>query len=375
MKRSRRFLPLVLCVSGFAAACIGGSVGCGNGDDNSSGVPSPSDASADGTPGKGDSSSEGPGFDATTDASKADGGTEIDATVHDGGETPDTGATTEHDADAALPGLDGGTGSDADAGSSSHDASPDVATVFFDAGEAGVSIATYATEVATALCQGLDQCCSPPSGMVFDLPNCIAMQSATNYNQGINLGDGGNLVLDPAKAQACLNDLVTVNCASITAAEEVQQFSDCYSALVGTLGTGAPCVGSIECNPNDFCDTPRDGGTVGTCQPLRGTGQPCGDFGTQDLNTSEEACSYRGSGNNGLRCANMDLNSHETFPDAASWACEPEVAPDASCNVSVDCTTKLCDPGANFDFYYCVNSHPYVYPLVCTNFYAAADGG
>jgi hypothetical protein len=371
MKRFRRVLPLVLSASGFAAACIGASTGCGSGDDNSTAVQTPAtDSGTDGTVGASDASKEAgdaskEGSDATVpDSGVLDTGT---ITADTGTITVDTGVPDARDAGADVTTQTNDGGEDA--------AKPDTGVAFFDAGEAGITIGTFAREVATAVCQSFATCCVPPSGMVFDSEKCITTQSISNFNESVNLGDAGDLTLDQAKAQACLDDLATVDCPSSTGTQVVQQFSDCYQALVGTLGTGASCTDSIECGLSDFCDLPLDGGAVGTCQALRTTGGPCGDFGSQNTIQSEQACSHRGAGLNGLRCSNADLNTGDPFPDAASWLCEPEVAAGSGCNLAVDCTTKLCDPGANNNLFQCVNSKPYVYPANCTPYYSAVDAG
>jgi hypothetical protein len=366
MRSFRRIVPVVLSVSGFAAACIGASAGCGSGDDTTSSVPSVDagpdgtltspDAATDGGGGKPNDASVSPDVDAGHSTPDADSGTSIvdaDASIQEPDSTPPL--------KDATPGAE-------DAGSDAADS----AVIYFDAGEAGITAATFATEVATAICDAFARCCSIPSGMTFNTAGCITQQTPLNFNLGVNLADSGDVVLDQTKAQACLNDLLSVNCADRTGTVAIQEFSDCYGAMFGTLATGAGCVGSVECNPNDFCDTPLDGGAVGTCQPLRTQGEPCGDFGTQDPTRAQEACSYRGSGNDGLRCADLDLNTAAEL-DAASWVCSPQFEAGSNCINNVDCVTRLCDPGPNRNLYECTDNETYVYPFVCEAY--LVDGG
>jgi len=80
------------------------------------------------------------------------------------------------------------------------------------------------------------------------------------------------------------------------------------------------------------------------------------------------ACSYRGSGNTELQCHNEDFVTGALFPDAASWFCNPELPLDASCNFNIDCQSKLCDPGANFNVYLCTSSETFIYPVECNAF-------
>jgi hypothetical protein len=371
MKTFRRLLPVILSASGFAVACIGTSVGCGG--DDTSGTPAV-DSGTDGTVETGDAAKE------ASTVIAPDGG---DATLPDGGKSdtgvPDSGvdsgatdgaANAEVDADATAkdsgPEADGKADASADTG--------DGGVTFFDAGEGGLSVATYATEVARAYCQSIEKCCpAAPNGQYFSLNLCVATQSTTNFNQDVNLSDGGNVVLNLTKAQACLNDLASVNCSDVTTLAVTQQFTDCYGALVGTIQDGASCVSSIECSATSFCDLPLDGGAVGTCQPLRTAGESCEDF-AKDPTKSEEACSHRGSGLGGLRCANEDLSTGSEL-DASAWVCASAVAPPNGCNVAVDCTTLLCDPGMNFDLYQCVTDQTFIYPSSCTSYYVDSDAG
>jgi hypothetical protein len=405
MTRARRILLGVVGVSSLACLSIVASTGCG-GDDSSGIEPSgdaggdvtvESDASKDGST----AADGGATHDATTpvdgsalgDGASGDGGSTVDSgSAADGGTTegghPGDGgggngdasdAATHPDADAQVTDaqvtdaqVDAAAPKDAGADAAETADAADAAIVFFDAGEAGLSVATFTTEIAQALCQGLARCCTVPNGSSFDMAGCINTQMTTNFNTGANVADSGDLTLDPVKAQACLNDLASVNCAATTGTDTVKEFDDCYTALSGTLTTGAPCVKSVECVQSDFCDLPTDGGATGTCQPMRTSGEPCGDFGSRSLVQSEEACSYRGSGNTGLRCANVDLATL-TVLDAGTWVCSPEVAPDSGCGFAVDCTTRLCDPGPGFSLYQCVDTKPYVYPAVCASY--IVDGG
>jgi hypothetical protein len=260
--------------------------------------------------------------------------------------------------------------------------------------DSGAAIPPFLTEVATAFCAKLEACCKTniDSG-TFDTASCIAINTPVGY-EGTALGaaallEAGVLTYDPTKAAACLNDINAIDCTGdlITAQQQNAILTDCTAAVYGSLGSGAPCTEAIECASGLFCDLPLDGGVTGACAPLRGDGGACGNFGdivvNYDFGQSEEACSYRRTGNTGLRCNNEDPNTGNDIDGGpAAWTCEPAGAVGAGCNFNQDCTTQLCDPGApGYPYiepdgsivaggvtYTCSNSIPFTYYNSCLAF-------
>jgi hypothetical protein len=274
--------------------------------------------------------------------------------------------------------------------------------------DSSAAIPPFLTSLATAFCAKVKACCANemPTGTTFDTNGCIAVNTPVGY-QGTALGmadiqeAGVPLKFDPAKAAACLADINAIDCTAnaLTTAQQIAILTDCTDAISGEYSAGTPCVASIECGSGMFCKTPApgtlgpDGGPVaGTCTALRGAGGPCGDFGDisqggpngYDYGLSEEACSYRRTGNTQLACYNYLLDGTGDIDGGpAAWTCQPAGQATALCNVNQDCTTMLCDPGAPGYPYYgadgglvaaggtnfkCANSMPFAYPNACLPF-------
>jgi hypothetical protein len=169
---------------------------------------------------------------------------------------------------------------------------------------------------------------------------------------GVNLLDGGNVAFDPVKAQNCLADISAIDCRTdqLTTADMKALFPDCFDALTGTLPLNAPCQGSIECSPGEFCGPLADGGMA--CQAVRGAGGSCLDFfadggagspvpGNTGTN-SQNICSYRGSGNTNLYCNYLDPSTFRSLPPDGGWTCLPALDAGAPCINHQDCTSKVC---------------------------------
>jgi hypothetical protein len=226
--------------------------------------------------------------------------------------------------------------------------------------------------MAAAECQKLAACCNNTAA--FDMTTCERQVLPNGYSGAITDSlaylDGGVLTFDPAKAQACLNDLAAIDCGlnEVTAALQASLLDDCTAAVTGTLTVGATCASSIQCLTGEYCDTPTDGG-AGQCALLQTAGGSC-SFGTQTAESSESACSFRGSGDTALRCANADVNAHALL-EAGSWVCAPAGAADAGCNLDDDCVTRLCITPAGT----CVSARVFVDPDTCAYYNLLADAG
>ena len=120
-------------------------------------------------------------------------------------------------------------------------------------------------------------------------------------------------------------------------------------SVTGSVTAGQPCAQSVECASGLFCQpTDPTVGLAGTCTALKTAGETCGLFDNnnapQDSITSEEACSYRGSGAPALRCNSLDPVDSSNYSAESTWTCEPAVALGEACNTTVWCANGICDP-------------------------------
>lgn len=354
----------------MACAAVFSFVGCGNGDDNNAAAPNVSDAS---TPDAGSDASKDAttnkdsGTDSTVPAAEtgADSSTNVDAnSVEDTGITHDGSA--EGDGQASDARVQDVIVGDADA---------DIPQQPIEAGafDASTSMAAFPGQVAAAICARTAACCGTSANAPnFNLSYCLGVSQGFN---GSNLGtqylDGGNVVFDANKAQECLANIDAIDCTNndISSALATVLYQSCFGALTGVLGTGSPCHDAIECATGNFCG-PSDGGTLGTCEPLKTEGQSCGDFAT--VATTSEArslgqteCSYRGSGNTSAWCDFYNLTSGAAIADAGGWTCVADQQLDSICANGQECTSLVCDPGADQNVYKCASSSTFLYPFAC----------
>jgi hypothetical protein len=253
--------------------------------------------------------------------------------------------------------------------------------------DSAAAMKAFPGQVAQALCQKLAECCLGTDASAFDMNGCVTSVTPVGYS-GTFLGsvdyinsDAGILAFNPMAAQACLQDIGSIDCTAnlLTSQVQVSILNDCVGAIYGTLGAGASCTDTIECGINMYCDLPLDAGTTGTCQPLVGNGGSC-YFGSQNpsenFGQSEEACSYRRTGNSGLRCNNAQLDGNPLDGGSNTWTCMQAAPVGSGCNFNQDCLSRLCDPGANpvtNPVFQCVSSETFVYPSACAGF--IKDGG
>ncbi len=262
------------------------------------------------------------------------------------------------DDDTVVTGDGGvdGTSPDAQPDTEVPEAGPDTG---LDAGPPPKSVADFAAQVETALCGSFTRCCFGDANLAdggavdggrYDANECGRLYKGIGFefsSTGHELVDGGEAAIDGAKALACLDRIKNLPCA-LTGPEMTAARATCFDAIVGARTTGQPCEGSIECAKGNFCDP--DGGT---CAPLRGAGGACSIFDTgsdeRDSVRSEEACSWRGSGDTQLRCDSYNAETG-VYRARGDWKCQPQVEADAGCNSTVWCKDAICDA---FDGYYC----------------------
>lgn len=257
-------------ISLAACAAIAG-VGCG-GDDASTSI------TTDGS------------IEATTEAG-SDGSAEAEpqeGSSGGGDSSPDD--VQEPGSEAGVADADAGGGpimdaSDASDANSANEASAPV----YDG-----SLIDYPIQVSNAFCTAKQTCClvSPASwnqvSCVKELELGGGFRSLSTYTHSL---DGGHVELDASAAETCISDmetLLTAACGTVTSENVLRLQTECYGALVGTLGVDAgTCTSSIECANGAYCTS------HGVCAPLQGLGGPC---------SSTDSCAYRGSSDAGIYC-------------------------------------------------------------------------
>jgi hypothetical protein len=277
-------------------------------------------------------------------------------------------AAPDGEADTSAPPPDGG--------------SPDV-QVDAPSFDGGLTVENYTDQVAAAMCSALTRCCFgnanvPDGGAVdggtFNHEQCRGIYETIGFedsNSGHFAMTAGNVVIDQQAGVDCLQKIDTLACV-LTGAAMKEIRSACFKAIKGTVANGQPCRASLECAEGLFCSstdgTPGDGGVIGTCQPLRGQGDKCSIYETGDLfedsRASEEACSWRRSGNTNLRCASYDFVADEYRP-RDEWTCQPTVANGQGCNTTVWCSDGICDPLTG---YLCQSPLEYFNQFACEAF-------
>jgi hypothetical protein len=353
-----------------AVGCAGGlgvlAIGCGSGDDHGGGPVVEGDATTD----------------AMGDAAKADGATP-DVVAKDGGDAGNA-------ADASDAALDGATSDAGDAGDGSVttvDGSVTDASITDAGPDVSPALLAFPGQVAQALCGKYQACCAGSDAGSFDMAGCVASQTQQGYSSTLlgvsSFVSTGVFVFDSTKAQACLNDIASIDCSAnlLTTAAQTALLNDCTEAVVGTIAAGASCQLSVQCSQNQFCNVPSDGGLLGVCAPLVGDGGTCsigpvsGTPAIPNYGLSQEPCSFRRSGNTNLRCQNAGLVSGN--PNPLPWTCGPTVSPTATppnndCNFNQDCTTQLCNADNNF---VCATSELFADPKTCQSFAIKDAGG
>jgi hypothetical protein len=320
MDKARRFLPLVAGILAVPAAWGAAAVGCDNGGSTT----------------------------AAPDSGETDGTTSPDVTMSE------TGTEAAPHADASDA---GDTGTKKDAGPDGDAAMVVDSSRAFEGG--GVA---FVGAIAYEFCSIVANCCGTvPDAATFNLASCLGQitpRGLAGSSFGTDLLGNGNVTFDPVSAQACLDTLSQLDCATnqIPSATEVAAVKSCFGAYIGKLPPNAPCNGHIECQPGNFClpvaggvPDAGDAGAIGICQPLVGDGGACGILGDAEVYptetvaaASEAVCSYRGQGNSGLYCQYFDPSTVATIPDAAAWTCGPQEALMAGCKENADCVSLAC---------------------------------
>jgi len=269
--------------------------------------------------------------------------------------TADVQADVSTDATGDAPEIDSGDAApDGDAG-------PD-GLAEADAGPPMAPPADWSLQEATALCEGVLNCC--PGGLdagAYNLAQCEQVflnvgwvTRTVPYDP--NTYTRGNVAFDPAAGAACLAAMRNFPCGAQTAAYYKSTSDSCYAALYGLIPANKPgCESSWECTPGNFCDTTVDGGL---CSPLVPQGHPCNANAPRN-----EMCSYLGSDNTGLYC------TYAEQPDAAT--CQPLLSNGTGCSLSntQECTSQIC--GADTK---CGDNLSAPVPAFCAH-YAIQDAG
>jgi hypothetical protein len=257
--------------------------------------------------------------------------------------TLEPGRDARADTSPVQPDGGGGTDADLDAGLKADVVTPQ-------------TVAEFALQVDNQLCGALTRCCfgngslapdAAVDGGRYDRAECSRIYRNIGFefsSTGVNLVDGGEALIDKTRAAECLAEIQLISC-NLSGPDMTRIRAKCFESIVGTRTSGQPCEAAIECGKGLFCD--QDGGV---CAPLRGDGGPCSIYDTGDASAaleldsvrSEEACSWRGSGDTKLRCGSYDGGSAEYVP-RSEWRCQPQVGLDQACNSTVWCKDSICD--------------------------------
>jgi hypothetical protein len=310
-------------------------------------------------------------------------------------------ACSSDDGTGGVTTPDGG-GTDSSRDNNLPDTGPDLDGNTQDSGsdsgfDAGLKLDTFAETIANELCNTLTRCCFGSASVAdggavdgghFNRGRCLDLYSDLGFENSLLGSDAltkGNVTLDQSKGADCLAKLKALSC-SLTGAELKTARAACYGALAGKLTATQGCRGSIECAPGNFClpdsldgGVGPDAGVIGKCAALRGSGGSCnirdttGDCAdsnciynnsVSDSAEAEEACSYRGGGDTGLRCNSYDPGG-DVYRARTDWTCQPTVANDTGCNSTVWCSDGVCDPTAGFQ---CKSPVTYYTPAACNSF-------
>jgi hypothetical protein len=298
-------LAALLSASGALAVA---AVGCG-GDDTSVATDAQADATADQT---------------TDGTSSADQATDV---KHDHALIDGAADVLAHPDASKNDASDGGA-SDADASdvrASDADAS-DVATII------SAALLAFPNKVNAAYCERVAQCCGFDGGAGFNIAQCIADNVSVGgfYNVDVAQVDSGNILLDETAATACLNDIASFDCETLSDPQWTNALSACTTALQGQIGVNdGKCTSYWDCTAGGYCVKP-DGGSS-HCVTLSPEGGPCSDFG------SSTDCTFKGAGAPAEYCAPVG--------DGSTGVCEPNLPLSANCNYDQWCATQICDPG------------------------------
>jgi hypothetical protein len=278
----------------------------------------------------------------------------------DGGGAPET-STADTGADTGTDGggMDGGMDSPIDAPSQV---------------DAGLTLLTFANQVADAMCSTLSRCCygdakldggAPVDGGTYDRAHCTNVFTAAGF-EGSLIGFGGltgKAALDQTNGADCLQKLSALTC-NLAGTEFDAARTACFAALRGTQAVAQPCSRSIDCAPGNFCDAP-DGG-AGTCAALHAAGGGCATFNTgdqnKDLTLADDVCSYRAGGTPKLFCDTIDFAAG--VRPTADWKCAAALPNGSNCANSLWCNAGICDPNTNI----CSSPEGYFPMSFCSTF-------
>lgn len=229
--------------------------------------------------------------------------------------TPDTGSDASEVKDSGLDAFDGYDGF-----------VPYTAMQFRDT-------------IVNAYCaRAQNTCCA---GKPFDVQTCKTILDGGYENSTFQLDianvDQKNIVVDLARANACINGITSQACADkgITAASLKTVTQDCFAALKGIGNVDDPCHADVECKPGSYCEGGFDPNTNtyppagGTCQPLKQLGEACHPTDSR----VGDNCSTRGSGDSNRYCG-------------PGGTCVALIANDDACFLNNRCSSGACDPSS-----------------------------
>ncbi|MGA7121448.1 MAG: hypothetical protein WBY94_15190 [Polyangiaceae bacterium] len=242
--------------------------------------------------------------------------------------------------------------------------------------EAGPNaVEQYVAQYAQAFCSGQGKCC-PGYPAAFDQASCAAAWKTVGWENTLPSNaaayTAGHLTLNASQGASCLSALQNFACTTlgtVTAAQYSAVTTACLGVFSGTIANGSSgCVSSFECI-NGYCDLPSDGGTIGTCKPLVGSGRQCA-AGSDSL---DQMCSHVGTNQPNLWCNRLagGATGTCTAPFADGMTCyDPTV--DVSYYDDYGCVSLLCgDDGLCGD----PATYPTPPPGFCENWPTDAGAG
>jgi hypothetical protein len=219
-----------------------------------------------------------------------------------------------------------------------QDAQLDV-TVDAEGGPTGPNpIQQYAAAYGQAFCAGQGKCCPGYPGS-FDQAGCAAASQIQGWEYTLPLDPqsytAGHLAFNATQGAACLAALQNFACTTlgtVTAAQYSAVTTACLGVLTGTIPNGTSgCLSSFECM-NGYCNVP-DGGSLGTCTALVGSGNGC----SAGNDSPDQMCSQAGAYQPMLWCNRL--------AGGATGTCVAPLANGATCYVPAVSATYFDDYG------------------------------
>src|SRR5512145_529654 len=141
-------------------------------------------------------------------------------------------------------------------------------------GSTGIAFADLPIKYAEAACAAYEDCLGPVFALFLNGTDCAELTAKRLENGTFSLMEKKieqkTIRYEPAKAQACLDAVATLNCDELLNRDQPA----CLAALDGTVAIGGDCDLSEECKGSAICQS-SDGTCPGKCVALLSAGQSC----------------------------------------------------------------------------------------------------